>query len=104
MRLRNSASDVHQSRNATAKSVATAVDRRGVKLEIGVQHGPRYASSIPLSLVFIPNLSAESAAAFFDRRTNNTLLLSISLSPVSQTDAELQGLLAKGTDGTFHCS
>ena len=27
------------------------MDRRGVKLEIGVQHGPRYASYIPLSLL-----------------------------------------------------
>ena len=30
--------------------------------------------------------------------------LSIALAPVSQTDAELQGLLPKRADGTFHCS
>ncbi len=29
----------------------TTVDQRGVKLEIGVQHGPRYASYIPWSLL-----------------------------------------------------
>jgi hypothetical protein len=35
----------------TARRECHGVDQRGVKLEIGVQHGPRYASYIPLSLL-----------------------------------------------------
>jgi hypothetical protein len=34
----------------SSKRITYSVDRRGVNLETGVQHGPRCASYIPLSL------------------------------------------------------